>query len=175
MFSGREIRWPGRDCSDIIYSVARVLELYILKADDETLYHSTLVADVHCYKNNFFEKILLKLGEEFITDTDVQNLAGVYGDNCLKVSEKELQYILFYIHNNALIRCLEEAEKQIKLGAVITRLNSTIRRIKKYLDGSIPCLEELEETRLPYFEKNADKRENRWSQIISGSDLIDTI
>ncbi|MCB5483799.1 hypothetical protein LIQ24_18445 [Blautia faecis] len=128
----------------------------------------------------------MKLGEEFITDTDVQNLAGVYGDNCLKVSEKELQYILFYIHNNALIRCLEEfkknkfvpveeAEKQIKLGAVITRLNSTIRRIKKYLDGSIPCLEELEETRLPYFEKNADKRENRWSQIISGSDLIDTI
>nr|WP_295281049.1 beta-N-acetylhexosaminidase [uncultured Blautia sp.] len=63
----------------------------------------------------------------------------------------------------------------VKLGAVITRLNSTIRRIKKYLDGSIPCLEELEETRLPYFEKNADKRENRWSQIISGSDLIDTI
>ena len=33
----------------------------------------------------------------------------------------------------------------------------------------------LEEMRLPYFEKNADKRENRWSQIISGSDLIDTI
>ena len=63
----------------------------------------------------------------------------------------------------------------VKLGAVITRLNSTIRRIKKYLDGSIPCLEKLEETRLPYFEKNADKRENRWSQIISGSDLIDTI
>ena len=24
-------------------------------------------------------------------------------------------------------------------------------------------------------QKNADKRENRWSQIISGSDLIDTI
>ena len=63
----------------------------------------------------------------------------------------------------------------VKLGAVITRLNSTIRRTKKYLDGGIPCLEELEETRLPYFEKNADKRENRWSQIISGSDLIDTI
>ena len=60
----------------------------------------------------------------------------------------------------------------VKLGSVITRLNSTIRRIKKYLDGSIPCLEKLEETRLPYFEKNADKRENRWSQIISGSDLI---
>ena len=62
----------------------------------------------------------------------------------------------------------------VKLGAVITRLNSTIRRTK--VSGwKHPCLEELEETRLPYFEKNADKRENRWSQIISGSDLIDTI
>ena len=63
----------------------------------------------------------------------------------------------------------------VKLGAVLTRLNSTRRRVKKYLDGSLPRLQELEEARLPYFEKNADKRENRWSQIISGSDLIDTI
>ena len=91
-WQGDKMAWEGL-FRHYIYSVARVLELYILKADDETLYHSTLVADVHCYKNNFFEKILLKLGEEFITDTDVQNLAGVYGDNCLKVSEKELQYI----------------------------------------------------------------------------------
>ena len=63
----------------------------------------------------------------------------------------------------------------VKLGAVLTRLSSTRRRVKKYLDGSLPRLQELEEARLPYFEKNADKRENRWSQIISGSDLIDTI
>ena len=109
-WQGDKMAWEGL-FRHYIYSVARALELYILKADDETLYHGTLVADVHCYKNNFFEKILLKLGEEFITDTDVQNLAGVYGDNCLKVSEKELQYILFYIHNNALIRCLEEFKK----------------------------------------------------------------
>ena len=36
--------------------------LDVYKRQDETLYHGTLVADVHCYKNNFFEKILLKLG-----------------------------------------------------------------------------------------------------------------
>lgn len=89
-----------------------------------------------------FEKILLKLGEEFITDTDVQNLAGVYGDNCLKVSEKELQYILFYIHNNALIRCLEEfkknkfvpaeeAEKQIKLLNFSLSVEKLVDAIKK--------------------------------------------
>ena len=63
----------------------------------------------------------------------------------------------------------------IKLGGVITRLTSTSRRLKRYLDGTITHLEELEEERLPYFEKNAVKRENRWSQIISGCDLIDTI
>lgn len=93
-------------------------------------------------KITFFEKILLKLGEEFITDTDVQNLAGVYGDNCLKVSEKELQYILFYIHNNALIRCLEEfkknkfvpaeeAEKQIKLLNFSLSVEKLVDAIKK--------------------------------------------
>ena len=63
----------------------------------------------------------------------------------------------------------------IKLGGVLTRLDSTGKRIQKYLDGAIVRLEELEEKRLPYFEKNASKRENRWSQIISGCDLIDTI
>ena len=76
----------------------------------------------------------------------------------------KLQYILFYIHNNALIRCLEEfkknkfvpveeAEKQIKL------LNFPLS-VEKLVDA---------------IKKNADKRENRWSQIISGSELIDTI
>lgn len=63
----------------------------------------------------------------------------------------------------------------VKLGGVITRLESTKRRVLNYLDGKIPCLEELEEKRLPYFGDKADKRENRWSQIISGSDLVDTI
>ena len=63
----------------------------------------------------------------------------------------------------------------VKLGGVITRLNSTSRRIKKYLNQTIEQLEELEEERLPFFNKNVHKRENRWSQIISGCDLTDTI
>ena len=36
-------------------------------------------------------------------------------------------------------------------------------------------MEELEETRLPYFTDEMDKRENRWDRIISGCDLNDTI
>lgn len=157
-WQGDKMAWEGL-FRHYIYSVARALELYILKADDETLYHGTLVADVHCYKNNFFEKILLKLGEEFITDTNVQNLAGVYGDNCLKVSEKELQYILFYIHNNALIRCLEEfkknkfvpaeeAEKQVKLLNFSLSVGKLVDAIKKVFSNEkmrVQTIESMEE------------------------------
>ena len=63
----------------------------------------------------------------------------------------------------------------IRLGGVITRLKSTGRRIERYLAGDIMRLEELEETRLPYFAMGADRRENRWDRIISGCDLIDTV
>lgn len=54
-WQGDKMAWEGL-FRHYIYSVARALELYILKADDETLYHGTLVADVHCYKNNFLRK-----------------------------------------------------------------------------------------------------------------------
>ena len=63
----------------------------------------------------------------------------------------------------------------IKLGGVLTRLNSTRRRVEHYLNGKTAQLEELEAKRLSYFEKDASMRENRWSQIISGCDLVDTI
>ena len=71
----------------------------------------------------------------------------------------------------------------IKLGGVITRLESNRRRIRSYLDGRIPVLEELEQTRLPYFpteqsvhhDRNVALSENQWNKIISGCNLIDTI
>ncbi len=63
----------------------------------------------------------------------------------------------------------------VKLGGVMTRLESAGRRIDRYLDGALIRLEELEEERLPYFMDTADKRENRWDRIVSGCDLNDTI
>lgn len=71
----------------------------------------------------------------------------------------------------------------IKLGGVITRLESNRRRIHSYLEGRAPSLEELEQPRLPYFptaaslnhERNVPLSENRWNKIVSGCDLIDTI
>lgn len=63
----------------------------------------------------------------------------------------------------------------IRIGGVITRLKSAGRRIERYLAGDIMRLEELEETRLPYFAIGKDRRENRWDRIVSGCDLIDTV
>lgn len=173
-WQGDKRAWEGL-FRHYIYSVARALEFYILKADDETLYHNTLVVDVHCYKNDFWEKIYYKLGEEFITDPDVQSLAEVYGDNCLKVSEKELQYILLYIHNNALIRCLEEfkqnkfipaeeVEKQIEYLNFPLSVGKMIDAIKKCFSKeevrvwTIESIEELieEMKEFAYIRKGAE-------------------
>lgn len=63
----------------------------------------------------------------------------------------------------------------IKLGGVITRLESHRRRIQSYLDGKVRKLEELEQERLPYFADEHHHSENRWDKIISGCSLFDTI
>ena len=133
----------------------------------------------------YYEKLAAVLADK--ADLGVR-MKAAYDKNQLqdlkKICEKEIPETVQKLEEMKILRedlWMSEAKPfgyelmDVKLGAVLTRLNSTRRRVKKYLDGSLPRLQELEEARLPYFEKNADKRENRWSQIISGSDLIDTI
>ena len=133
----------------------------------------------------YYEKLAAVLADK--ADLGVR-MKAAYDKNQLlalkEICEKEIPETIQNLEEMKVLRedlWMSEAKPfgyelmDVKLGAVITRLQSASRRIKKYLDGSIPRLQELEEARLPYFEKNADKRENRWSQIISGSDLIDTI
>lgn len=64
----------------------------------------------------------------------------------------------------------------IKFGGIITRLESTKRRIRAYLDGTCKELPELHEPRIPYFQENSFFHgENRWHRIVSGADFTDTI
>lgn len=71
----------------------------------------------------------------------------------------------------------------IKLGGVITRLESHRRRIHSYLNGQVSSLEELEQPRLPFFTvsrtMNHDREEslceNKWDRIVSGCNLVDTL
>ena len=71
----------------------------------------------------------------------------------------------------------------IKLGGVSARLKACQRRIASYLAKEVDKLEELEQERLPYWtvenkyphDMKVELRENIWSRIVSGCDLIDTI
>lgn len=71
----------------------------------------------------------------------------------------------------------------IKLGGVSARLKACQRRIASYLSKEVDKLEELEQERLSYWtvenkyphDMKVELRENIWSRIVSGCDLIDTI
>lgn len=134
---------------------------------------------------SYYEKLAEVLASKADLGVRIQKAYKQNAQLVLKdISEKEIPETVANLEDMKLIReklWMEDAKPfgyellDIKLGGVITRLNSACRRIKQYLSGNIVRLEELEEERLPYFEEAADKRENRWSQIISGCDLIDTI
>ena len=63
----------------------------------------------------------------------------------------------------------------LRLGGVITRLDSCRRRLQKYIEGKVLKLEELETDRIPYFAEGNPAIENRWQRAVSGADFTDTI
>ena len=63
----------------------------------------------------------------------------------------------------------------LRLGGVLTRLESCKRRLQKYVEGKIDKLEELEAERLPYFSEGEPAIENHWQRAVSGADFTDTI
>lgn len=63
----------------------------------------------------------------------------------------------------------------LRMGGVITRLDSTRRRLHSYVEGKISRLEELETERIPYFAEGEPAIENHWQRAVSGADFTDTI
>lgn len=63
----------------------------------------------------------------------------------------------------------------LRMGGVITRLDSTRRRLHSYVEGKISGLEELETERIPYFAEGEPAIENHWQRAVSGADFTDTI
>lgn len=63
----------------------------------------------------------------------------------------------------------------LRLGGVLTRLESCKCRLQKYVEGKIDKLEELEAERLPYFAEGEPAIENHWQRAVSGADFTDTI
>ena len=63
----------------------------------------------------------------------------------------------------------------LRMGGVITRLDSTRRRLHSYVEGKISRLEELETERIQYFAEGEPAIENHWQRAVSGADFTDTI
>ena len=63
----------------------------------------------------------------------------------------------------------------LRMGGVITRLDSTRRRLHNYMNGKVSRLEELETERIPYFAEGEPAIENHWQRAVSGADFTDTI
>ena len=63
----------------------------------------------------------------------------------------------------------------LRMGGVITRLDSSRRRLRDYVEGKISRLEELETERIPYFAEGEPAIENHWQRAVSGADFTDTI
>ena len=110
-WQGDKAAWEGL-FRHYIYSVGQALELYLIGADEKVLHHNTLIADVHRFDDVPFGSLLRKLGTQFLEEPDVQCLAEFYGGHCLKVSEKELRYIIRLIHSKALVNCLREFQQR---------------------------------------------------------------
>ena len=59
----------------------------------------------------------------------------------------------------------------LRMGGVITRLDSTRRRLHSYVEGKISRLEELETERIQYFAEGEPAIENHWQRAVSGQIL----
>ncbi len=108
------------------------------------------------------------------------------------ISQKTIPWILAHLRDMKDMRqdlWMESAKPfgyelmDIKLGGVLTRLESAQRRLNAYIAGAVTALEELEHPRLPFFQvENAaghptsqSMNMNLWDRIVSGCNLYDVV
>lgn len=106
-WQGDKAAWEGL-FRNYVCSLSQAIDMYLLQGDDQMLLHRTLITDLHCFDDVPIGHILRDLGDAFLADEEIRKLAVLYGKNNLKVREEELQLILHYIHNKALIQCVQK-------------------------------------------------------------------
>lgn len=122
-WQGDKAAWEGL-FRNYVCSLSQAIDLYLLQGDDEMLLHRTLMADLHSFDDVPLGHILKDLGDAFLADEEIQKLAVFYGSS-LKVREEELQLLLYYIHNKALIRCIQ---KNINYGTMPEKIADGLLR-----------------------------------------------
>lgn len=142
-WKGDKAAWEGLFCN-YIYSLNQAITLYILNADTKALFQKTIAKDVHKFDNFQLGKVLSELKESFLHDDEIQKISDFYGDNITIVSERELCFILRFIHHKALELCIQ---KGLETGTIPTdTANSILNMLTSFKDRSFP-FEELEKTK----------------------------
>lgn len=170
-WQGDKAAWEGL-FRNYICSLSQAIDLYLLRGDEDVLHHGTLIVDLHRFDDVPLGTILHELGDEFLKDNEIQKLAAFYGNNELKVHEKELRLILLFIHRKALSICILKNRKyKIMPEEETDRLLDIFSRPKEIplsmdqMNENLPNLEHREtiaKISEEMFEDMCDLRYIRW-------------
>lgn len=111
VWRGDKAAWEGL-FRNYICSAYHTICQYLLKANEETLHHKSLIKDSRPYDLIPLSQEFSVLGLSFLKDAEVQKLASFYGDHTLLVQEDELKFILHYLHSKALILCIQSLKEK---------------------------------------------------------------
>lgn len=101
--------WEGL-FRNYVCSLNRFITLYLIDgADEDMLQYKLLIPDLHYYDSIPMGEILRDLGNSFLQNKEIREIAAFYGNHSLKVRAEELRLILYFFHTKALVLCLRKA------------------------------------------------------------------
>lgn len=105
-WQGDKAAWEGL-FRNYVCSLYQGIELCQLQGDEELLHHRTLIIDIYSLDDTPLGSVWKRIGDQFLTYSTIQKLVNYYGNNRLKVTEKELRLILHFIHKIAITICMQ--------------------------------------------------------------------
>ena len=105
-WKGDKAAWEGL-LRNYICSTYHAITMYLLAADEDTLFHNTLIVDIHGFDTVPLGEVYKNLGDKFLEDIEVQQLTEFYGKRETKVQYDELRLMLQFVHNKALVICIK--------------------------------------------------------------------
>lgn len=106
-WQGDTAAWEGL-LRNYVCSLSQAVDLYLLRGDEDMLRRKSLIVDLHRYDDVPLGEKLRELGEAFLAEDDIRDIAAFYGEQRLKVREKELRLLLRFIHGKALASCIRK-------------------------------------------------------------------
>ena len=100
-WKGDVIAWNGL-FRNYVCSLYRALISYIIGIEEEKLSKISAMEDVHGMDDVPIGKIFKSLGDKFLQQSGIVDLANTIGENKSRVSKDEITFLLFSIHPNAL-------------------------------------------------------------------------